>query len=58
MVTDLFSQIRAYVLENTAKFMVGARPISEFDAFVAELEDIGLEEVTEIYQAAYDRKYN
>lgn len=58
VVTDLFSQIRAYVLENTAKFMVGARPVSEFDDFVAELEDIGLAEVTEIYQAAYDRKYN
>jgi putative aldouronate transport system substrate-binding protein len=55
-ITDLFSQIRAYTLENTAKFMVGARPVSEFDDFVAELEDIGLAEVTEIYQAAYDRK--
>lgn len=57
VITDLFSQIRAYVLENTAKFMVGARPVSEFDAFVAELREIGLPEVTAIYQAAYDRKY-
>lgn len=56
-VVDKYGQIRAYVLENTAKFMVGARDLSETDQFVKELNDMGLKEVQDIYQAAYDRKY-
>ncbi len=54
---DKYSQIRSYVLENTAKFMVGARPVSQFDQFVKELNGMGLKEVTAIYQKAYDRKF-
>ena len=56
-VVDKYGQIRAYVLENTAKFMVGARNMSEVNMFVKELNDMGLTDVLSIYQAAYDRKY-
>lgn len=56
-VNDIESQLRTYVLENTARFMVGARPMSEYDEFVSELNDLGLAELRTIYQAAYDRKY-
>ncbi|MCD6122689.1 MAG: hypothetical protein J7K04_12700 [Spirochaetales bacterium] len=54
---DKYSQIRSYVLENTAKFMVGARPLGDFDKFVKELNDMGLKDVTAIYQKAYERKF-
>jgi len=54
---DKYSQIRSYVLENTAKFMVGARPLADFDKFVKELNDMGLKDVTAIYQKAYERKF-
>lgn len=57
VVTDKFSQIRSYVLEMTAQFMVGKRTISSFATFQQELDELGLDEVTKIYQAAYDRKY-
>ena len=57
IVTDKFSQIRSYVLEMTARFMVGKRDVSTFASFQKELNDLGLDEVTKIYQAAYDRKY-
>ncbi|MDA3808916.1 MAG: extracellular solute-binding protein [Spirochaetaceae bacterium] len=56
-VVDLYGQIRTYTLENTAKFMVGARPLNEIDAFVKELNDMGLAKVTSLYQTAYNRKY-
>jgi putative aldouronate transport system substrate-binding protein len=56
-ITDLYSQIRAYTLETTAKMMTGARPVSDFPKFVQELKDIGLDELTAIYQKAYDRKF-
>lgn len=57
VLNDKYSQIRSYVLENTAKFMVGARPLSEYDKFVKELYGMGLKEVIAIYQKAYDRKF-
>lgn len=55
-ITDLESQIRSYMLENTARMMVGARNVTEFDQFVQELNGIGLQQLTAIYQAAYDRR--
>ena len=55
-ITDLESQIRSYMLENTDRMMVGARNVAEFDQFVQELNGIGLQQLTAIYQAAYDRR--
>ena len=55
-ITDIESQIRSYVLENTSRMMVGARSVGEFPQFVQELEDLGLSRLTAIYQAAYDRR--
>ena len=36
-------------------FVTGDRDISEWDAYVSELNDMGLEEYLAIQQAAYDR---
>jgi len=56
ILNDNFSQMRTYVLETTARAMVGAIPSSEFTSAMSELDNMGLAKVTAIYQAAYDRK--
>ncbi|THF84675.1 DUF3502 domain-containing protein [Cohnella fermenti] len=48
--------IDTYVTETSQKwYMGGADPASGFDAYLAQLKSLGIEEVTAIYQAAYDR---
>ncbi|RKX89115.1 MAG: hypothetical protein DRZ90_17440, partial [Spirochaetes bacterium] len=56
VINDKFSQMRSYVLETTARAMVGAIPTSEFESSMSELDKMGLADVTAIYQAAYNRK--
>ena len=46
--------ISAKVSEMTSKFILGKRPLSEFDAYVQELMDLGLKECLDIRQNAYD----
>lgn len=52
---DRQTAIKKYVEEEALKFVTGARSLDEFDAFVAELDKLGLQEVLKAYQAAYDR---
>lgn len=49
------SDLEQYIVEMQAKFITGVRPFDEFDDYQDELEEYGLDEVTEVYQAAYDR---
>ena len=51
------ADIQTYVDENVAKFINGTRPVSEFDAFVADIEDMGIKGIVAVYQAALER-YN
>ncbi|MBQ6804537.1 MAG: extracellular solute-binding protein [Clostridia bacterium] len=46
--------MEAHIEANVAKFITGARDLAEFDTFVKELEDLGLRDLEEIYQAAYE----
>lgn len=52
--TDLSSVLKAHVDEETAKFVTGARPLSEIDDYFAELNTLGFEEYLGYYQKAYD----
>ena len=45
--------MESHIESNVAKFITGARNLSEFDQFVKELEDMGLRDLEEIYQEAY-----
>ena len=56
--TDLFSAISTYVQEAGMKFMTGEKSLDEFDAYVKELKEIGLDEVLKIQQSAYDKFMN
>ena len=41
--------------EQLSKFLLGQRPMSEWDAFQKELEDMHVDEVLAIYDSAYKR---
>lgn len=49
------SDITKYVETMRDKFIAGQESLDNFDAYVAELEKIGLQDVVDAYQAAYDR---
>ena len=52
-VADLSTVINDYVTAESAKFIVGTRPLSELDAYFEELKSLGIEEYLAIYQEAY-----
>lgn len=54
----IWSDIATVVTEATVKFITGDRSLDEFDAFTAELEQMGIQECIDIKQAAYDRYIN
>lgn len=47
--------LETYANESVAKFITGMTPMSEFDNFVKTLYEIGLEELTAVKQAHFDR---
>ena len=51
----LYSDIETYMDENIVKFIVGDKPLGEFDSFVDTLVEMGIEDCVAIEQAAYDR---
>lgn len=51
-VADLSTVINDYVTAESAKFIVGTRPLSELDAYFEELKSLGIEEYIAIYQEA------
>ena len=54
----IYGDIRTLVEENLSKFAVGDRDLSEWDSFVQDLHDLGIDRCIEIEQDAVDRVYN
>lgn len=54
-VARLETDIDTYVDEMCDKFTTGKAPIEQFDTYVETVNSMGIEELTAIYQAAYDR---
>ena len=52
---QIYGDIKTYIEENVMKFVTGQRDLSEFDAYVQDIKDMGIDQVTELYQAAYQR---
>ncbi|MHA6484998.1 extracellular solute-binding protein [Paenibacillus sp. strain BS8-2] len=48
--------IGTYVSENISKFIIGQRPMSEWDAYVKSVTDLGLHDVLAVYEQAYARQ--
>lgn len=51
----LANDVATAVSEQCLRFVTGERSLDEFDAFVADLNAMGMERMTELKQAAYDR---
>lgn len=51
---DLYVPMDSYVYEMSQKFVIGEESMDNFDDFVDTLYEMGLEELLEIQQAAYD----
>ncbi|MCK9479087.1 MAG: extracellular solute-binding protein [Firmicutes bacterium] len=49
------SDISSYFEEMQIKFIMGTEPLSKFDEFVSTLKEMGVEELTKVRQAQYDR---
>ena len=54
----IITDFQTFQTENVTAFIMGSRPISEFESFVQECKDRDIERAIEIYQAAYDRYIN
>ena len=50
-----YSDIETYTLENVAKFVTGARDLSEWDTFVADIQRMGIDDCIQCWQNAYDK---
>jgi putative aldouronate transport system substrate-binding protein len=50
-----YTEIETYVDEMTDKFIMGIESLDHFDDFVKKVNSMGLDEVLDVQQAAYDR---
>ena len=54
---NIINTISTYQDEQMIKFIMGTLPISEFDNYVREIKNMGIDDALEIYQTALD-SYN
>lgn len=52
-----YSDIQTLISENLTKFAVGERSMDEWDSFVQQIKDLGIDECIALKQAAVDRFY-
>ena len=53
--SNLRTDMTTYFTENYVSFLTGVKPLSEWDSFISDMKSFGMDELLEIYQAAYDR---
>ena len=53
-INEYATDVSTYVQENYLAFVDGSKPLSEWDAYVAGLETMGLDVCREVHQEAYD----
>jgi putative aldouronate transport system substrate-binding protein len=51
----IYNDIQTYAHEAIPMFIIGTKPLSEFDAFVAQIKSMNIDRCIEIQQAALDR---
>ena len=56
--SSVYSDIQTFANESIPQFIMGTKPLSEFDAFVAQIRSMGIDEVIQIQQTALDRYNN
>ena len=51
---NIYSDIQTLCMESIAKFITGDKSLDEFDDFVQQIEDMGIQDYLDIYQECYD----
>lgn len=54
-IADLNTSLDTFISENIQKFVIGQRPLSEWDDFKAELSKLPVDELLAVYEEAYNR---
>ena len=54
-VNQFYGDIKTYIEQSVLEFVIGNRDLSEFDAYVARIQEMGIDQVTACYQDAYER---
>lgn len=54
-ISAIMTEIKSYEEEMCTKMVMGKEPVENFDKFVAEMKNFGVDELVSIYQTAYDR---
>ena len=57
VVAQYATDLATYISEEIPKFVTGDRDLATWDDFISAVETMHVEELTEVYQAAYDRYY-
>lgn len=47
--------IQTHATEQISKFLLGERSMDEWDAFITEIENLGLDELTKVHESSYGR---
>lgn len=53
--TSMATDMETYAEGMILRFITGEEPLENYDAFLQQCNDMGLERMTELYQEAYDR---
>ncbi len=51
---NIYSDIQTLCMESIAKFITGDKSLDEFDDFVQQIKDMGIQDYLDIYQECYD----
>lgn len=54
-IMSIMGDIETLVAEQTVKFIMGVEPMENYDAFVEQIKNMGIDRVLELKQAALDR---
>jgi putative aldouronate transport system substrate-binding protein len=52
------NDINAFVKETELKIILGTESVDNYDKYVLQMKDLGIERALEIQQAAYERYMN
>jgi len=55
VIANKLTDINNFVAQARAQFITGIEPLSKWDAYVAKVKEMGIDEILEIKQKAYDR---
>ncbi|MBQ2741176.1 MAG: extracellular solute-binding protein [Oscillospiraceae bacterium] len=55
LVADYETSLKTVVEENLQKFIIGQRPLSEWDKFQEELKELPVDELLAVYEKAYNK---